>query len=655
MSDDLNSDVIIQRVISAKYSQHLTGEFVTRTFRASRFGRALPLVLFAIITGLVLSSCQSVRNAENEVDLALDQIDEIAERIDDQEIYELTTEDLEWLEDEFAILSDRIDNMQDMSSLPLGLDAVAERGSARYRAMMEALEMAQVMAEAGIIVADIGYEALVALDTSGVHFDPASDDETWLDVLERRESELQHALTLIDDALERREQIDEDELPWRVQSRLDTIDAMTDRFSTQLELAGELPLAFVALGHAESQRYLILFQNPAELRPTGGFVGTIAELEFTRGQISHYEFHDIYELSREYREIDEHSIEPPWPIERYIRSDKLQIQDANWWANFPTSAEIILEMTEATGWDPFHGVAAVQPEAVQDLITITGPIEVEVDGEIREITSENVFEESERQRRLQREGGVTETDHKEVIELIGDVLLDEILGGGRDELIDAALIGIENFDRRDAQIFHNDDSVQSFIEERNWAGLIVPDTEIPTLAAVFANVTGLKTSLAMQADMELKLSPSSNGDLLNGELTLGLNHIGDDEADPFYEGFQRWWVDVLLPEDAETSLDVDALAEDPDASNGGSYVISLDVEGHEEIRVEFQIPVTEQLLIRRQPGLLPIEGEIIVDSCDVVSFTGDHDLLIDLAGECPAVTVFGEDETEDDDSAQDDQ
>jgi hypothetical protein len=620
---------------------------VTRTFWAPRLSIGISTLTIILVAGLVLSGCQTVRNAENEVDLALEQIDEIATRIDDQELYELTPDDLQWLEDEFIILSDRIDNMQDMSSLPLGLDSVAERGSPRFRAMMDTLEMAQVMAEAGIIVADIGYEALEALETTGVKFDSENDGETWLDVLERRESELERALALIDDALEQRKHIDEDELPFRVQSRLDTIDAMTERFSTQLELAEELPLAFVALGSHEPQRYLILFQNPAEMRPTGGFVGTIAELELTHGQISTYEFHDIYELSLAYQNQTNHEVTPPWPIERYIRPDKLQVQDANWWADFPVSAEMLLDMTEAAGWDPFHGVAAIQPDVVQDLIEITGPVEIDVEGEDREITSENVFEESERQRRLQREGGVTQTDHKEVIELIGDVLLDEILDSGRSELIDAALIGIENLDRRDSQIFHIDEGVQAFIEERNWAGLQFPDPEIPTLSIIFANITGLKTSLAMQADVELQILETSDEETLDGVLTVGLNHLGSEEGDPFYEGFQRWWVDVTLPDNTNVTLEDRNLADDPDASNGGAYIVSLDVEEREEIRVEFSMPWRDQLMLRRQPGLLSIDGTIVVEGCKAQEFSGDRDLVIEFGSSCPVVSVYGDELTDD--------
>jgi hypothetical protein len=616
---------------------HVFCPFATRHSRRLSVRALIPMLVIAI--GVVsFSGCQTVRDAEDELDLALEQIDEIQARVDDRELYELTPDDLVWLEDEFVILADRVENMQGMSSLPLGLDSVAERGSARYRAIMDTLEMAQAMSEAGIIIASIGYDAMIALDDTGVRPADGDDGDTWLDVLQDRQNELETALELIDEALEKREEIDEDELPGRVQAKLDTIDDLTERFSAQLELADDLPLAFEALGADEPQRYFVLFQNPAELRPTGGFVGTVAELEFHRGQVSLYEFHDVYELSLDYQAQSEHSVEPPWAIREYVRPDNLQVQDANWWADFPDSAQLLMDMTEAAGWEPFDGVVAMQPEVVQDLISITGAIEVEVDGEAREITADNVYEESERQRRMLREGGESETDHKEVIELIGDVLLDEVMNGGRDELVAAALIGIENLDRRDVQVFHEHDGVREFIEGRNWAGRMVPDSDIPTVGVIYANITGLKTSLTMQPEFELTIDKGADSDSIDASLVLTMNHLGSAENDPFYEGFQRWWVDVTLPDGATDIVSSEEFAGDPDASSGGAYIVRLDVGEQKEITIDFRIPATEQLLIRRQPGLVTVQGSVTTVGCaENLQVEVSTDQVLLLGDDCAAL------------------
>jgi hypothetical protein len=539
------------------------------------------------------------------------------------------------------LLEDRIDEIENLASLPLGLESELARLpwiAPRYETGMKTLEIGRLLSQSGQTIADVGEEAITALDGTGVRFDPANDEATWLDVIHQREPELYSALDQIDEAMVLRSSIDESYLPERIVNRLNHVDGVIDQFSEQLELADDLPLAYEALGAEEPKRYLVLFQNPAELRPTGGFVGTIAELELHRGQISSYEFHDVYELSRDYQMQGELAVDPPWAIREYVRPDDLQIQDANWWPHFPTTAKLLMAMTEAAGWSSLDGVVAVQPETIQQLITVTGPIVVDVDGEDREITAENLHDEAERQRRIVREGGEAETGHKEVIELISEILVDELSTGDRDSLIESVFLLFESFDRRDMQVYHDDDGVQVFLEERNWAGLEEPEPAAPTLSAVFANITGLKTSFVMQPDFELQLLESSTDEVQEAILTIGLNHQGAEEGDPFYEGFQRWWVDIALPEGSVLVDTMPEVADDPDASSGGAYVVNLDVGEREEIAVKFTMPGSERLLIRRQPGLLTMTGTIRQQGCDeAVELQVDRDQVLLFDDSCVTV------------------
>jgi hypothetical protein len=603
---------------------------------------AVVALVFIVIIVVSIAGYQRAAAIQAEYRAAVEQVQDIQDVANSDDIYALSSGDMTWLNSEFTTLEGRIDEIDRLASLPFGFESTL--GSLpwiepRYTAGMETLEVGRMLAQSGKLVSEIGEEAIAALDDTGVRFDPENDGTTWLDVIQARESDLYDALNQINVAIEIREGIDEEYLPDRVVQRLNQIDEVMDRFDEQLELADDLPLAYAALGADEPVHYLLLFQNPAELRPTGGFVGTIAELELHRGQISFYEFHDVYQLSSDYQNQSEMDIDPPWAIGEYVRSDDLQIQDANWSPDFPTSARLFKEMTEAAGWSEIAGVVAVQPETVQELMTVTGPVEVDVDGDLREITSENLFEESERQRRIAREGGIAETQHKEVIELISEILVDELSTGGRDALIDSTFLLFDQFDQRDMQAYHADPEVQSFLEERNWAGLANPAPELPTLSVIFANITGLKTSLAMQPDMEIQLLESDTEGVVEGILTIGLNHEGAKEADPFYEGFQRWWIDVSLPEGTRIVESVPDLADDPDASNGGAYVIDLEVEEREEIAIRFTMPETVELLLRRQPGLLPMIGILEQNGCaDPVEFQLTEDQVISFeANGCPAL------------------
>jgi hypothetical protein len=190
------------------------------------------------------------------------------------------------------------------------------------------------------------------------------------------------------------------------------------------------------------------------------------------------------------------------------------------------------------------------------------------------------------------------------------VLIDILSTGDRDSITESVFLLFESFDRRDMHVFHGADDVQAFLEERNWAGVAEPEPATATLSTIFANITGLKTSLVIQPNFELQLLDGSTDGVREAILTIGLNHEGAEEGDPFYEGFQRWWVDIALPEGSVFVDTMTELAGDPDASNGCAYVVNFDVGEREEIIISFTITESERLLVRKQPGLLPVHGTV---------------------------------------------
>ena len=77
-------------------------------------------------------------------------------------------------------------------------------------------------------------------------------------------------------------------------------DAMTERIDaygplldTYVEVSARLP---AILGWDGPRRYLVLTQDPAELRPTGGFIGSYGIVAFDKGRITERRFQDIVPL-----------------------------------------------------------------------------------------------------------------------------------------------------------------------------------------------------------------------------------------------------------------------------------------------------------------------------------------------------------------------
>ena len=122
---------------------------------------------------------------------------------------------------------------------------------------------------------------------------------------------------------------------------------------------------------------LVLFQNPSEMRPGGGFLGSYADVSIRNGTISTIAFHDIADVDSAFKQ----KIVPPVPLQ--LEETALRPADANWFFDFPTSASETIRLFEESGLyaanasgtaTTFDGVIAVTPQVMSDLLSVTGPI-----------------------------------------------------------------------------------------------------------------------------------------------------------------------------------------------------------------------------------------------------------------------------------------
>ncbi|WP_165789094.1 DUF4012 domain-containing protein [Cryobacterium zongtaii] len=125
------------------------------------------------------------------------------------------------------------------------------------------------------------------------------------------------------------------------------------------------------LGVAGPRDYLVLFQNPAELRATGGISGAVALLHTDGGQISMTQ----QVSSAEFDHYDAPVLALPTET-RGIYGDITGrfIQDVNLTPNFVQSAELAQEMWRLQFGQEVSGVLSIDPVALSYLLRATGPI-----------------------------------------------------------------------------------------------------------------------------------------------------------------------------------------------------------------------------------------------------------------------------------------
>ena len=123
------------------------------------------------------------------------------------------------------------------------------------------------------------------------------------------------------------------------------------------------------LGYFEEKEYLLLFMNNAELRPTGGFIGSIGRLVVANGRIKDFTIEDVYDLDGQ---LTRH-IEPHYIVRRNLQPH-LYLRDSNFDLDFQRSASTSALIYQLESGNKLDGVVAVDFTLIQKVLEIIGPV-----------------------------------------------------------------------------------------------------------------------------------------------------------------------------------------------------------------------------------------------------------------------------------------
>jgi len=125
------------------------------------------------------------------------------------------------------------------------------------------------------------------------------------------------------------------------------------------------------MGYTSEKEYLLLFMNNAELRPTGGFIGSVGRLIVENGKIKDFLIQDVYDLDGQ---LTRH-IEPNYVIRRHLQPH-LYLRDSNFDLDFQRSASTSAMIYQLESGNKPDGVVAVDFTIIQKILEVTGPIKL---------------------------------------------------------------------------------------------------------------------------------------------------------------------------------------------------------------------------------------------------------------------------------------
>ena len=155
------------------------------------------------------------------------------------------------------------------------------------------------------------------------------------------------------------------------------IQAKTTLAKTSDSLAQLQPLLKIMpelLGNPKPITYLLLFQNNAELRPTGGFLTAYATLKVDKGKITAGVSQDIYTLDAKFNR----KIPAPEPIKKYLPLVYYwNLRDMNLSPDFKVSMDTFTKYyQQVPGRPEVDGIIAIDTELPVRILKVLGPIGV---------------------------------------------------------------------------------------------------------------------------------------------------------------------------------------------------------------------------------------------------------------------------------------
>lgn len=279
------------------------------------------------------------------------------------------------------------------------------------------------------------------------------------------------------------------------------------------------------------KKYLVLFQNDNELRPTGGFLTAYAIINVENGKVQAEKSDDIYELDKKFVKS-----EPiPEKLGKYLTTEsRFNLRDMNISPDFKISMDQFSTnyrniKGEAQNID---GIIAVDTEFLTNLLSILGPVDVPGYGKFSaEITPECdcpqiIYALSQI---ITRPVGYIKEDRKGILGPLMREILNKTYGSGKTQLPQIIEAGFAGLQGRHLQLYFFNEEDQKAAELINAAGRMTPPKENQDfLGIVNANLAGAKSNLFITYDVLQEVKKPENGTI---EKTVAITYKNPRRAD----------------------------------------------------------------------------------------------------------------------------
>lgn len=351
-----------------------------------------------------------------------------------------------------------------------------------------------------------------------------------VDAIRTAQTEFGFALTQLETAEEAIQSVDSPLMPSEVKREVEELQTAIPRIRSLIAAFHKQSSTYLTLLGAEHDRqYLVLFANNHEIRPIGGFIGTVGLIHVDRGHVEKIDVNSVYDGDGQLKAL----IAPPDPLLPIV--DRWYLRDANWFVDYEVTARKIAEFFEKEGGSTVDGVLLMTPDVIKRLLEVTGPIEMP-EYEVT-VSAENFVEVTQ--------GEVTYDYDKELNkpkQFLADltpVLLNKLFeseeGATEDKLAIVSAIA-SSLQHKELMMYFKNKESQQYLRDAGWAG-VLPENQQGFLYVNNANIGGHKSDQFVDQEIDYRSEVLPDGDV-DVVLTIRRTHNGPTEKldYPYPEG-----------------------------------------------------------------------------------------------------------------------
>jgi hypothetical protein len=301
------------------------------------------------------------------------------------------------------------------------------------------------------------------------------------------------------------------------------------------------------LALSKPQKILLLFMNNMELRPGGGFIGSVGTAEFADFSLKNLVMYDVYTLDGQLKA----HIEPPEAIRRILDQPHWFLRDSAFSADFSTNANQALQFVKTeVGWEGFDGVVGVTFSAVQRMLDLFP--DLYISGYDESVTSENFFNKA--QSHAEQGFFPGSQEKKNFLEAVFRSVITRLHEGDFDtlkfiQIVRAAL------DEKMVVGYFSDSQIQNMFDDLFWTGRLVrlgctieQDCYYDYMSIIDANLGVNKANFFIQRTAHLTTRITTGRDVRN---SLVIDYLNQSQPNIFPGGLYKNYLQVLLPSDAQ--------------------------------------------------------------------------------------------------------